>query len=99
MGLYHYIIACREMLSWLAFPALSLLLATATGLLNMPKHRETKTWRPARFAIGAEDMEEMDEQFAVLVLNVPVENKALFMLLCERGMRDQELFHSNGRHD
>lgn len=57
----------------------------------MASSQESKTWRPARFAIGANDTTSVEEQFAVLVLNQPVENKALFMQLCERGENSEEI--------
>ncbi|KAK4695768.1 thiamine pyrophosphokinase, partial [Lecanoromycetidae sp. Uapishka_2] len=50
----------------------------------MTPTQDPKIWRPARFSMGAEDTKELEEQFAVLVLNQPIENKPLFMQLCER---------------
>ena len=84
---YHYIVVCRDQLAWLA--------SSITASLPMPafvrRERFTKeaikVWHPARFAIGAIESADAMEQLAVLVLNVPLENRALFVQLCERGTR------------
>lgn len=65
----------------------------------MSSGNTVKTWRPARFALGAEDSKGVEEQFAVLVLNQPVENKALFLQLCARGEKHPILFSSKSSFD
>lgn len=86
MDLHRYLIASRDMLSQLTTSIVSWFSIPVARLLDLSPSKGPKIWLPGRFAIGAKDTKNVEEQFAVLVLNQPIENKALFIQLCERGI-------------